>query len=66
MIMGTRLRKVALTAHVACSVGSLAAIAGFLALAVAGLISQDDPTVRAAYLAMELGTSIYLAGPRVS
>jgi hypothetical protein len=54
MIMGARVRKVALTAHVACAVGSLGAIAGFLALAVAGLISRNGPMVRAAYLAMEL------------
>ena len=60
MIMGARFRKVALTAHVACAVGSLGAIAGFLALAVAGLISQNGPMVRAAYLAMELlkGTTL--------
>jgi len=32
----------------------LGAIAGFLALAVAGLTSQDDQMVRAAYQAMEL------------
>ena len=48
------LRKFALTAHIACSVGSLGAVAGFLALAVAGLVSQDARTVRSAYLAMEL------------
>ena len=54
MNMTPRLRKVALTAHVACSVGSLGAVAGFLALAIAGLASQDAQTVRAAYLAMEL------------
>ena len=49
-----RLRKFALTAHVTSSVGWLGAVAGFLALAVAGLTSQDAQTVRAAYLAMEL------------
>jgi hypothetical protein len=54
MTMGPRLRKVALTAHVASSVGWLGAVTGFLALAVAGLTSQDAQTVRAAYLAMEL------------
>jgi hypothetical protein len=54
MTMGPRLRKFALTAHVTCSVGLLGAIAGFLALAVAGLTSQDAQMVRAAYLAMEL------------
>ena len=54
MTMGPRLRKFALTAHVTCSVGLLGAIAGLLALAVAGLTSQDAQMVRAAYLAMEL------------
>lgn len=54
MIMTPGLRKFALTVHVACSVGSLGAVAGFFALAVAGLVSQDAPIVRAAYLAMEL------------
>lgn len=49
-----QLRKFALTAHVAASVGWLGAVVGVLALAVAGLTSQDAQTVRAAYLAMEL------------
>jgi hypothetical protein len=47
-------RKLALTAHVTSSVGWLGAVAGFLALAVAGLASRDAQLVRAAYLAMEL------------
>src|SRR5713226_2479378 len=50
------LRKFALTAHVGSSVGWLGAVAGFLALAVAGLSVQDAQRVRAAYLAMELIT----------
>ncbi|MGH3133936.1 MAG: hypothetical protein ACRDNY_09410 [Gaiellaceae bacterium] len=52
--MTPRLRKLALTAHVVSSVGWLGAVAGFLALAVAGWTSLDARTVRAAYLAMEL------------
>jgi hypothetical protein len=47
-------RKFALTAHVISSVGWLGAVSGFLALAVAGLTSQDADMVRAAYLAMDL------------
>jgi len=43
-----------LTAHVTFAVGWLGAVAGFLALAVAGLTSQDAQLVRAAYLAMAL------------
>lgn len=54
MTLGPRLRKLVLTAHVVCSVGWLGAIAGFLALAVASLTSDEAETVRAAYLAMEL------------
>jgi uncharacterized membrane protein len=53
MTMTPRLRKLALTAHVASSVGWLGAVAGFLALAVVGLTSQDAQTVRGAYLVME-------------
>ena len=47
-------RMFALTTHVTSSVGLLGAIAAFLALAVTGVISQDDQLVRATYLAMEL------------
>jgi hypothetical protein len=50
------LRKLALTTHVTSSVGWLGAVVSFLALAVAGLVSQDAQTVRAAYLAMEVTT----------
>lgn len=52
--MTPRFRKVVLTAHVTFSVGWLGAVATFLALAVAGLSSQDAQMVRAAYLAMAL------------
>jgi hypothetical protein len=47
-------RKFALTAHVTSSVGWLGAVAGFFALAIAGLIDKDAQMVRAAYLAMDL------------
>ncbi len=56
MTMTPDVRKFALTAHVTSSVGWLGAVAGFLALAVAGLTSHDAQMVRAAYLAMELIT----------
>lgn len=52
--MTPALRKFVLTAHVTSSVGWLGAVAGFLALALAGLTSEDAQMVRAAYLAMEL------------
>jgi len=54
MTMAPYLRKLMLTAHVTSSVGWLGAVTSFLALAVAGLTSQDAQIVRAAYLAMEL------------
>src|SRR5216684_2530240 len=54
MTMAPSLRKFTLTAHVTSSVGLLGSIAAFLALAVAGLASQDAQIVRAAYPAMEL------------
>ncbi|WP_030576509.1 hypothetical protein [Streptomyces anulatus] len=61
MTMNPRLRKFALTAHVTSSVGWLGAVVVFLALAVAGLTSQNDQTVRGAYLAMELTGWMVLA-----
>lgn len=51
--MAPGLRKFALTAHITASVGWFGAVAGFLALAIAGLKSQDAQMVRAAYLAMD-------------
>ena len=54
MAMTPRLRKFALTAHVASSVGTLGAVATLLALAIVGLTSQDAQTVRAAYIAIAL------------
>lgn len=51
--MPPRLRKLALTVHVAATVGWLGAVVAFLALAIIGLTSQDEQTVRGAYLVME-------------
>jgi hypothetical protein len=53
MTLTPRLRKFALTAHVASSVGWLGAVVVFLGLAVVGLTSQNAQTVRGAYLVME-------------
>jgi NADH:ubiquinone oxidoreductase subunit 5 (subunit L)/multisubunit Na+/H+ antiporter MnhA subunit len=50
--MSPGVRRAALTAHVTTSVGWLGAVIGVLALAVAGISSDDDQTIRAAYLAM--------------
>jgi hypothetical protein len=54
VIMRPRLRKLALTAHVVSSVGWLGAVAGFLALAVVGVSSDDVQQVRAVYVAMDV------------
>jgi len=51
MTVTPRLRKFVLVAHVTSSVGSLGAVAVFLALAVVGLTSQDAQMVRATYIA---------------
>jgi hypothetical protein len=56
MMMSAALRKFALTTHITSSVGWLGSVAAFLALAIAGVGSQDSQTVRAAYLAMHLIT----------
>jgi len=45
-------RKLALTTHITSSVGWLGSVAAFLALAIAGVASQESQIVRAAYLAM--------------
>ena len=60
MTMPPRLRELALTAHVASSVGWLGGVAAFLALAVVGLTSRDAQTVRGAYLVMEPAASLVL------
>jgi hypothetical protein len=56
------LRKLTLTAHVTSSVGWMGAVAGFLALSVAGLTSGDAGTVRGAYLAMNV-VGLYVIVP---
>jgi hypothetical protein len=56
MTMTPSLRKFALTTHVTSSVGWLGAVGAFLALAIAGVGSEDAQIVRAAYLAMHLTT----------
>ena len=54
MIMTSRLRKFALTAHLTVLVGWLGAAAAYLALAVVGLTTQDSEMASAAYRAMEV------------
>jgi hypothetical protein len=52
MAFAPALRKFTFTAHVATSVGWIGAVLVFLALAAIGLSSQDEQTVRGAYLVM--------------
>lgn len=54
MTMPPHIRRFALTAHIASSVGWLGAVVAFLALAIASLVSEDAQRVRAASLMMEL------------
>ncbi len=56
MTLAPSLRKFVRTAHITFTVGWLGAVAGFFALAIAGLNSQDAQIVSAAYLAMKLIT----------
>ena len=60
MFMRPGVRTFALAAHVACSVGSIGAVASFLVLALAGLTSHDAHIVRAAYPAMKLTASFVI------
>ena len=52
--MNPRLRKLALTAHLACTLGWLGALTGFLALAIVGLAAPEMRTMQACYVAMGL------------
>ena len=56
MTLTRGLRKFVLTLHITFAVSWIGTVAGFLALAIVGLKSQDSQTVRAAYFAMELIT----------
>src|SRR5215216_5308652 len=56
MSMRPNARKFVRTVHVIVTVGWLGAVAGFLALAIAGLTSQDRQLVSAVYLSMDIIT----------
>jgi hypothetical protein len=53
MTLETGLLKLLLTAHVTASVGWIGAVAAFLAVALAGLVSEDPRMAAAAYLTLE-------------
>jgi hypothetical protein len=52
-LMGPRVSKVMLTTHITFSVGWIGTVAAFLALAIAGILANEQ-VVRACYVAMEL------------
>jgi uncharacterized membrane protein len=56
MKMRPNLRKFVRTMHVIVTVGWLGAVAGFLALAITGLTSQDGRLISAVYLSMDIIT----------
>ncbi|OAH12789.1 hypothetical protein STSP_38260 [Streptomyces jeddahensis] len=62
MAMAPGVRKLALTAHVASSVGWLGSVAVFLVLAVVGLSRENTQQAQGAYLAMQL-TGWYVIVP---
>lgn len=54
MTLTAETRRFLLVAHVVFSVGWIGALAAFLALSLAGLISEDVAVVRSAYMSMDL------------
>lgn len=54
VLMTTRIRKLALTAHIVFSAGWLGAVSAYLALAIAGLVSRDIRMVKVVYPALQL------------
>lgn len=54
MSMPPRVRKASLALHVASSVGWFGAVAAFLALVIAAATIDDETTLRAAYISMEV------------
>jgi hypothetical protein len=54
MLMTPFFRKLGLTAHITFSVGWFGAVAGFLALAIAGLTTQNTQVAVSSYISMDL------------
>lgn len=54
MSIPPRVRKASLALHVTSSVGWFGAVAAFLALAIAAATIDDETTLRAAYISMEV------------
>jgi MFS family permease len=64
MMLQPGLRRFVLFAHIVSSVGSLGAVAAFLALAAVGLSSDESPTIRGVYIGMGV-TARYVIVPFV-
>lgn len=62
MVMGPRLRKLALSVHLTVSIGWIGSVVAYLALGLAALTTDDDLTLRAAWIAMDL-TGWYVIVP---
>lgn len=56
MLMTPFFRKLGLTVHITFSVGWFGAVVGFLALAIAGLTSQNSQVVVSSYISMDIIT----------
>ena len=54
MTMPPALRKLALATHLSFSVGWIGAVVAYLVLSVAAVTTQDAPTLRATWIAMDL------------
>ena len=54
MFQTSSIKKFTLSVHITFSVAWFGAIAGFLVLAIAGLVSTNSQTIRSSYIAMEL------------
>jgi len=56
MVLSPFFRKLGLIAHITFSVGWFGAVAAFLALAIAGLTSENAQVVASCYISMEFVT----------
>jgi hypothetical protein len=54
MVLRPRVRKLVLTTHVSVSVGWIGAVVAYLTLGLAAVTSDSTPTIRAAWIGMEI------------
>jgi hypothetical protein len=62
MVMAPRLRKLALSVHLAVSIGWIGSVLAYLALGLTAVTTEDDQSLRAAWIAMDL-TGWYVIVP---